>query len=247
MAGTRCEEWGPGQGKGTARPRAGTPPSRNYKFVVRPPTRPGPPRDRPRRRAWLTRGQGDGLGLEVLLEALDAVLSPHAALAVPAEGDVGSVPEPPVHHEGAGPHAPGDVHGTLLRRARDGARQSVDGVVGNAHGVVVVFEGDNRQHGAEDLLLGDGGGGVDVGEQGGLHEEALGEVGGNGPPPHQPGSFGLALVDVAHHPVALLGADERALEVGGVPRIAVGDAGHHGVGELEEFVVATSGGAAAGW
>ena len=60
----------------------------------------------------------------------------------------------------------------------DSAGQAVAAVVGDAHRVVVVVEGDHHEHRPEDLLLGDGHGVVDVGEQRRLDEAALVEVRG---------------------------------------------------------------------
>ena len=71
-------------------------------------------------------------------------------------------------------------------------------VVGDAHGVVIVLEGDDHQHRAEDLLLGDGHRVVHVGEQGGLDVVALvGRWAGRPPPTTTRGPLGLPLLDVA--------------------------------------------------
>ena len=70
--------------------------------------------------------------------------------------------------------------------------------------------GDDRQHRAEDLLLGDGHVARDVGEDRGPHEVALVEaVGQLGAPREQRGSFVDALLDVAAHPLELGGRHER--------------------------------------
>src|SRR5437870_610218 len=75
----------------------------------------------------------DRLGLEVLLEALYAVLASEAALLVAAERRVGGEPLPAVHRQSTGTDAPCDRHRALERRAVDGARQPVARVVGDAH------------------------------------------------------------------------------------------------------------------
>ena len=100
---------------------------------------------------------GEGLGLEVLLEALDAVLAADAAGLVAAERHVGAVADAAVDRRScrcgcAGPRrwpAPSDAGGHA-------AGQAVLDVVGDAHRVVVVVVGDDHEHRAEDLLLGDG-------------------------------------------------------------------------------------------
>ena len=90
------------------------------------------------------------------------------------------------------------------------ARQAVVGVVGDGHGVVVGVVGDERQHRAEDLLLGDRHRVVDVGEQGRLDVPALVEAGGTTAADDDGGAFGLAgLGDVALDPVALALGHER--------------------------------------
>ena len=83
---------------------------------------------------------------------------------------------PPLIAEGAGADAAGDGLGPVEVAGRDRTAEPVGGVVGDAHGIVVVVEADHHQHRAEDLLAGDGHGVVDVGEQRRLDEEALGKV-----------------------------------------------------------------------
>src|SRR5262245_8427197 len=58
------------------------------------------------------------------------------------------------------PHRPGldtacDGHGVLLVFRPHGAAEAVDGIVGNAHRLVLIAIADHRYHRAEDLLLGD--------------------------------------------------------------------------------------------
>src|SRR5712691_7414250 len=77
------------------------------------------------------------LRLEVLLESLDAVLAPGAALPVTTERRVGPEPQPAVHRHRAGADPARDSLGALERRARDRPRQPVHRVVRDAHGVVV--------------------------------------------------------------------------------------------------------------
>src|SRR5262245_50638227 len=122
---------------------------------------PGPGRHRslllagaaPARAALAARGQRDHLGLEVLLEALLAVLTPEPALAVAAEGRVDVEPHAAVHRQRAGADAARDRERALLGGAVHGAREAVDRVVRDAHGVVIVLVGDHAEHGPEDPLL----------------------------------------------------------------------------------------------
>ena len=113
--------------------------------------------------------------------------------------------------------APRHGEGVLHRSREHPARQPVDAVVGDPHGVVFVLEGDHDEHRSEDLLLGDGHGVVHVDEERGLHPVALGELVARRPPPptRQRGTLGLALLDVPEHPFALLGPDQRALRTSG--------------------------------
>src|SRR5580698_3352285 len=52
-------------------------------------------------------------------------------------------------------------------------RQAVLDVVGDLDGVGEIFAGNDRNHGAEDFFLGDAHFGIDVGEDGWLHEVAM--------------------------------------------------------------------------
>ena len=54
----------------------------------------------------------------------------------------------------------------------DGASQAVLGVVGDGDGLFLGLEGDDRQNGAEDFLLGDGHVVADIGKNSGTHEIA---------------------------------------------------------------------------
>ncbi len=104
------------------------------------------------------------LRLEVLLEPCDAHLATDARLLVAAERAVGAEVVAAVDREGAGPDAAGHRERAVLA-AEHRARQAVDRVVGDPHGVVVVVVGDDHEHRAEDLVLGDLAVGVDVGQQ----------------------------------------------------------------------------------
>ncbi len=109
--------------------------------------------------------QPDGLDLEILLESLQAVLPPQSALLVAAEGHVGMEPRAAVDRQRAGADASGHAELALLVGATDHAAQPVARVVGDADGVVVVLVGDDAEHRAEDLVLGDRRVGIDIGER----------------------------------------------------------------------------------
>ena len=126
-------------------------------------------------------------------------------------------------------------------RREDAAREPVDAVVGDADRVVVVVEGDDDEHRAEDLLLGDRHGVVDVGEQGRLDEPALGEVRRPASAQRQGRPLLDPLLDVAEHPVTLLGRDQRAHEDVGSLRVSVGDRGQRRLQDLDALLVARAG------
>src|SRR5947209_18568229 len=85
----------------------------------------------------------DVLRLEVAAEALGAELAADARALVAAER-AAEVHAHAVDAERAGPNPAGDVEagGAVLRPHRPG--QAVDGVVGDAHGVVDVVERDHH-------------------------------------------------------------------------------------------------------
>src|SRR5690606_37167174 len=89
-----------------------------------------------------------------LLETVTAVLAAVARLLVAAEGGVG-VERAAVHFDLAGTQAAGHGDGAVLVGGPDSAGESVHHPVGDAHGVVLVVVGEDRQHRPEDLLLGD--------------------------------------------------------------------------------------------
>src|SRR5580658_1630605 len=138
---------------------------------------------------------GDRLGLEVLLESGQPVLPADAALLVTAEGHVDAVGGATVDAHHPAPHPTGHGHGPI-RRPDDVARQAVVAVVGDADGVVVIFVGDETEHGTEDLLPGDRHRIVHVDEEGRLDEPALREVRRTAAARGQLRTFGLALLDV---------------------------------------------------
>src|SRR6478672_193211 len=118
----------------------------------------------------------DGLGLQILLEALDSALPPHAAVLVAAERRIGTVEHPAVDAEGPGADAAGDVHSALHRPRDDRARQSERAVIGDADRVVVVVERHHDQHRTEDLVLSDRSAVLHADDQRGLHEVPALEV-----------------------------------------------------------------------
>src|SRR5690606_8139152 len=95
-----------------------------------------------------------GLGLEVLGETVRAEFPGDARLLVTAEGGEG-VEAAAVDVDLPGVHPAGEGHRLRLLTGPDGAGQAVDRAVGDAQGVLLVLVAQDRQDGAEDLLLGD--------------------------------------------------------------------------------------------
>ena len=183
------------------------------------------------------------LDLEVLVEARHAVLAADAAVLVAAEGQVGAVRGAAVDAEATGADALGHGERVLDRAGEHATGQAVLAVVGDAHRVVLVVERDDHEDRAEDLLLGDRHGVVDVGEQRRLDPPALGELVAGGPSSAdgQRGALGLPLLDVAEDAVALLGRDHRAHDHVGSLRVAVGHGGEHALEHLDALLVARAG------
>src|ERR1700727_3804382 len=125
-----------------------------------------------------TSDPADGLGLGVLLEPLDAVLPPDAAVLVAAVGRVRAVPQAAVDPDRAGADLVGDGHRAVGVRGEHATGQAVLAVVGFSDGVRVVVVADDRDHRAEDLFLRDRHRVVHVGEQRRLDVEALLQVSG---------------------------------------------------------------------
>ena len=125
----------------------------------------------------------------------------------------------------------------LVRARGDVPAEAVLVVVGHAHGVVVAVERDDDEHGAEDLLAGDGHVVGDVGEERRLHEPALVELLGTTAAGDDARTLFLALLDVAEHTLALLRAHERAHEVAHVVGVAVGEVLEAGRRDLDRLVV----------
>src|SRR5437764_6917308 len=153
---------------------------------------------------------GDRLRLQILLEPRNPVLAADAAVLVAAERHVGTDGHPAVDGDEAGPDAAGDGERALERSRRDHAGEPVLALVGDADGIVVVLEGDDDEDRAEDLLLGDRHRVVDVDEHRGLDVPALRKIGGAAAAEGERRPLGLALLDVAQDPVALLLGDQRA-------------------------------------
>src|SRR6478752_1090398 len=162
----------------------------------------------------------EGLGLEVLGEAVRAEFTAHPGLLVTAEGGQG-VEAAAVDVDLPGVHAAGEGDGLLVVRAPDGAGQPVDGAVGDPQGVVHVLVPQDGEDRAEDLLLGDRHVRGDVGEDRGADVVAL-VPGRLGASRDEAGALLDALLDVSADPGLLLGVDDRADPL---PRHVLGDGG----------------------
>jgi len=93
----------------------------------------------------------------------------------------------------------------------DAAGEPVDGVVGLAHEVLLVVEGEGDQYGSEDLLLARPGVTRQSVEHGGEVVGAAGVLGalGRGTSAQHAGAFLAGQVDVRGDPVAVRGVHQR--------------------------------------
>jgi hypothetical protein len=130
-------------------------------------------------------------------------------------GEVGDVA---VDADRAGADPLGDGGAAFGVGGPDRAAEAEVRVVGDADGVDVVVR-DEGQDGAEDLLLGDDGTVVDVGEDRRLDEPAPVQAFGAAATGGEAGAFALAIGDVRLHALALAGGGHRpdlGARVGGV-------------------------------
>src|SRR4029450_11940732 len=95
----------------------------------------------------------DRLALGVLAYGVDAVLAPDAAGPEAAEGHVGADDPVGVDPDGAGPQPGRHPVGAVDVLGPDGPGQPELGAVGDGDRLVLVAEGGDRHHRAEDLLL----------------------------------------------------------------------------------------------
>src|SRR5829696_5536738 len=189
-----------------------------------------------------TRGRHDRLQLDVVGQALDAELAPEARPLVAAErGD--EVHRVLVHAVRAGADAPGDVETLVDVAGPDRAGQAVLAVVGDAHCVIGVVVGDDREHGPEDLLARDAHRVVDTGEHRRLHVPALLETGRTAVAPHcDLGALFLAHRDVLLDALLLALGDKRSDLGRLVLRVADGERADHARQRVDHLVVAIAAG-----
>jgi hypothetical protein len=145
-----------------------------------------------------------------------------------------------VDADGAGLHLLGDTLRAFGIGRPDGSAQAELGVVGDPDRLVVAVVGDDRQDRAEDLLLGDDRGVVDVGEDGRLNEPAVVDV-GSPAAGDEGGAVGDAAFDVGLDGGAVCGADHRADLGGRVECVAHDCPFGEGLVEVDDFGVAASG------
>src|SRR4051794_27096192 len=154
--------------------------------------------------------QLQALDLQELLDCVAAVLTSVARLLVAAERGE-RVEGAAIDLDLAGADPLRHTDRPVLVRRPDAAGEAVVGVVGDPNCVVLALVGLDRQHRAEDLLLGDRHLRRHLGEDGGADEVALVEaLRRRGTAGEQLRSFGLALLDVAAHALALSLGDEWA-------------------------------------
>src|SRR6476620_8085649 len=140
-----------------------------------------------------------------LLRSAERTGDPEVALAV--DGDVAST------------HALSDGERPVDVSSADFTGQAVDAVVGDGDGLVVGVVRRDGQHRPEDLLLGDLGIGVDVGQQGGLRVVAVGQILGHPAAGHESGAGFDSARDQAEHLLPLRAADLRPLHDARYPRV----------------------------
>ena len=117
----------------------------------------------------------------------------------------------------------------------DRSGQSVLGAVGDPQRLVVALGRDDREHRAEDLLLGDGGVGPHVGDHGGLDEVTL--LAGHRAAAGDQAPFLLAGLDVGRDLVARRGVHHRAHGDAGLLGLADRDLGDQRLQLLDEGFV----------
>jgi hypothetical protein len=172
------------------------------------------------------------LGLEEVLETLVDALAADAGLLVPAEAHAEVGAHRVVAH-GAGTQPPGDLAGPVDVVGEHRGVEPVDGVVGDPHRVILVGGRDDRQHWAEDLLLGDDGVVVDVAEHRRLDVPAAVEVLGAPAAGGEGRAVGDALGDVALDPVPLPFRRQRPL--GGMKDSGWGRSGPASIHDFTEI------------
>src|SRR5574337_512733 len=142
----------------------------------------------------------DRLGLHELVEAVVPEFASDAGLFVSA-GRCQRVERATVDVDRAGLQSAGHRQGAVLVAGPHRTGQPVAGVVGDRHRLLVVGVGDDREHRAKDLFLGDHVVGFDIGEHGGRDEVPWGR--------HllaatdQSGALGQTGLDVVEHRGAL--------------------------------------------
>jgi len=88
----------------------------------------------------------DGFNLWIFFQAVQSHFPADPRLLVATEGRKG-IELASVHIHLAGPHPPRNTHGSFRITGPDGARESVDGVVGDADDFFVGIVGEHREHG----------------------------------------------------------------------------------------------------
>src|SRR3954469_15511977 len=171
----------------------------------------GEPRPRTRRAeryaAPATSGSdADVLHREVLLDALRPALAAEAGLLDAAERGRRVGDDALVDADHAELQALADADHPTEVGGEGVGDQAVLGVVGHLHRLLVLGEGADRRHRAEDLLAEQVRVGLDAGEHGGLEEVAL--VAGRGTAGHDLGSTAGGVVDQLDDLVALRGVDQ---------------------------------------
>src|SRR5579859_1658015 len=173
----------------------------------------------------------EGLVLQELADALEAALAADPRLPVPAERREQRRARGVVRH-GPGAQAPRGALGQVDVIGVDRGRQSVGRAVGDLDRLVIRAVAEHREHGPEDLLLGDPHVRPHVGEYGRLEIEPVRQVRGLPAPGRHPRTFILTGLDVSGYPLELPAGAKRTEVRGGVSRVThpePGQAGNDGV------------------
>src|ERR1700761_928852 len=161
-----------------------------------------------------------GFYFEVLLEAIGAELAANSRLPVATKGRY-RIEGTPVDDHAPGSHPPRHGHGPIAVLTPHRTGQPVAAVVGDGDGVVIVPVRDEADHRAKDFFLRDLQLRPHTAEDGGLEEvPVIQSIGSVRAASDDPRSVGYRSLDVASHPVALGGGNERAHVGGRVQREA---------------------------
>src|ERR1700694_1016890 len=163
----------------------------------------------------------DVLDFGIELERVHAQLAADATALVPAERRLLAYAAAAVCAENTGVHAPGEAERAADVAGPDRPGKAIGRVVDQPQDLVLIGEGNDGQHWAEDLLLRDPHPIIGAVEDRGLEEAAGGQVPTRRRSARQQAcAFLPAELDVGLHPFALLHRDQRADLGASIERVA---------------------------